>query len=326
MTKAITSVAAMQLVEQGVLSLDAPLGPLLPEIAAPDVLEGFDTAGQPILRPARTPITLRHLLTHTAGYGYDTWNDEILRFTQATGVPRMPTNAEELRRSPLLFEPGTRWNYGISTDVLGRVVEVASGRRLADYFAKYITGPLGMADTGFWLTPAHRARAAATHARQPDGSLRVVASDRGYGQGYLGGGGALCSTAADYLRFLRMILSGGTLEGVRILAPETLAEMGRNQIGGLEVTTLRSFIPERSVDTNFFPEQVQKWGLGFLINTERTQAGRSPGSLAWAGAVNTFYWIDPTRGVAGVMMAQVTPFADARVVETLWRFERAVYG
>ncbi len=326
MTKAVTSVAAMQLVEQGRLRLDAPLGPLLREIAHPNVLDGFDAKGAPILRPAGGPITLRQLLTHTAGYGYDTWNSDLLRYNTATGAARVPNNADELAATPLLFDPGNRWNYGISTDVAGRAVEAASGMKLTDYLAAHVTGPLGMADTTFLLTPAQRARMAPTHARLPGGGLRPTASDRGYGQGYLGGGGMLCSTAGDYLRFLRMILAGGTLDGVRILAPETLAEMARNQIGDLLVTTLVSGQPARSADANFFPEQPQKWGLGFLINTEPTAAGRSTGSLAWAGSINTYYWIDTTRRIAGVFMSQVTPFADPRVLQALWRFERAVYS
>jgi CubicO group peptidase (beta-lactamase class C family) len=136
----------------------------------------------------------------------------------------------------------------------------------------------------------------------------------------------LCGTASDYLRFLRMILAGGTLDGARILAPETIAEMSRNQIGDLLVTTMQSSQPTRSADANFFPDQPQKWGLGFLINTQRTREGRSAGSLAWAGSLNTFYWIDPTRHLAGVLMAQVTPFADPRALSALWAFEQAVYA
>ena len=322
----MTSAAAMQLVEQGRLSLDALFGPLLLEIANPQVFDGVDTHGVLILRPARGPITLRQLLTHTAGYGYCTWNSALLRYNTATGAARVPNNAAELAATPLLFDPGTRWNYGISTDVVGRAVEAASGMKLANYFAAHITGPLGMADTSFLLTPVQRARMAPAYARLPGGGLSPIASDRGYGQGYLGGGGMLCSTAGDYLRFLRMILAGGALDGVRVLAPETIADMARNQIGDLMVTPLVSTQHALSADADFFPDQPQKWGLGFLINTEPTQAGRSPGSLAWAGSINTYYWIDTTRRIAAVFLSQVTPFADPRIIEALWRFERAIYA
>jgi CubicO group peptidase (beta-lactamase class C family) len=325
MTKAVTSVAAMMLVEQGRLSLDAPIADLLPALAAPQVLEGFAANGTPRLRPARSTMTLRHLLTHTSGFGYERWSADLQTAHSRLGLRSVPTNWDGLAREPLLFDPGTDWNYSISTDVVGKVIEAASGTTLAEFLQTRICAPLGMADSTFLLTDAQRARLARVHQRQPDGTLLPIDYPVGNGRGFLVGGGGMCGTAADYMRLLRLLLSGGTLDGVRLLAPETVAEMSRNQIGALTVRPLLTISPETSADAEFFPGMVQKWGLGFLINTERTPSGRSPGGLAWAGLGNTYYWMDPTRGVAGVVMTQSLPFADPRVLALLFAFERELY-
>lgn len=325
MTKAITSVAAMQLVEQGKLSLDGPIGAVLPHLAAPMVLDGF-RGDMPVLRPAARPITLRHLLTHTAGFGYDTWNVELKRATTALGLPGRPGNVDELARFPLLFDPGARWNYSIATDIVGHAVEAASGMAIDNYLAARVTGPLGMADTGFTLSDAQRPRLVAVHQRQPDGSLGAGERAAGNGPAFLAGGGGLCSTAGDYTRFLRMLLRGGTLDGARILAAETVAEMGRNQIGELDVLPMRSAVPASSCDCHLFPGMATKWGLGFLINPQAGPDGRSAGSLAWAGLVNCYFWVDPAAGVAGVLMTQSLPFADPKVLDLLGAFERGVYS
>jgi CubicO group peptidase (beta-lactamase class C family) len=325
MTKAITSVAAMMLVEQGALSLDAPIATLLPALADPQVLEGFGPDGTPRLRPARGAVTLRQLLTHSSGYGYERWNADLARAHKALGLRRVPASWDELAREPLLFDPGTDWNYSISTDLVGKAVEAASGLDLGAFFQTRIFAPLGMTDSGFLLNDARRARLARVHQRQPDGGLLPIDFPVGDGRGFLQGGGGLCSTAADYMRLLRLLLAGGALDGVRLLAPGTVAEMGRNQIGALRVRPMLTASPETSADADFFPGMVQKWGLGFLINTERAASGRSPGGLAWAGLGNTYYWMDPARGVAGVVMTQSLPFADPRALALLWAFERAVY-
>ena len=326
MTKAVVSVAAMQLVEQGRLSLDGPISETMPALRAPMVLRGFDAAGVPQLRPAQRAITLRHLLTHTSGYGYDTWNAELVRIHQHFGTERIPTNWSDVERTVLLFEPGTRWNYGISTDLVGKAVEIAAGQTLDAYLRDHVLAPLGMHDTGFLLTTSQLARKARVHARGPDGVLRPIDHASGETLSFCLGGGRLCSTGPDFLQFLRMVLGGGSLGGVQILRPDTVAEMGRNQIGDLTVSTLQSGVPERSNDANLFPGMVQKWGLGFLINTEPGPAGRSAGSLAWAGLGNTYFWIDPARKIAGVLMTQILPFADPAALDLLATFERAVYG
>jgi CubicO group peptidase (beta-lactamase class C family) len=325
MTKAITSVAAMQLVERGRLSLDAPLGTLVPALAEPQVLEGFAADGTPRTRPARRPVTLRALLTHTAGFGYDIWSEDISRYMAHFGLPGVSSCKNAALTTPLLFDPGDRWTYGINTDFVGKAVEAASGQTLEDYFRTHITGPLGMADTAFRIGAAQRARLSAMHARTPDGLVAVPFELEQEPEFYMGGGG-LYGTAPDYLRFARAILRGGELDGARILSAASVAEMSRNQIGALNVTTLRTAIPSLSNDADFYPGMVQKWGLGFLLNSERDAHGRSPDSLAWAGLANTYYWIDPAAGVCGVVLTQLLPFADPAALDCLWALERGVYG
>lgn len=326
MTKPVTSVAAMQLVEQGRLALDAPIADVLPALRGRQVLDGFDAGGAPVLRPARTEMSLRQLLTHTSGYGYETWNADLVRAHAATGLPARAQDWEQLAREPLLFDPGTDWNYSISTDVVGKAVEAASGMKLGAYLADHVLGPLGMDDTGFAPTAAMRARAVTMHARQPDGRAAATDIDPTAGREFMDGGGGLRGTAADYMRFLRMFLNGGTLDGARVLAPETVTMMGRNQIGDLVGRPMRSGMAHMSQDADFFPGMEQKWGLGFLINTAPAPSGRSAGGLAWAGLGNTYFWIDPARGVAGVVLGQLFPFADPAMLELLWAFEAGVNG
>ncbi|MGC8523805.1 MAG: serine hydrolase domain-containing protein [Acidibrevibacterium sp.] len=325
MTKAITSVAAMQLVEEGLLALDAPIARVLPELAERPVLAGFDDEGRPRLRPARQPITLRHLLTHTAGFGYDMWNAEIGRVMAQAGVPHAISRRRAALQTPLLFDPGERWTYGVNTDFVGRAVEAVSGRTLQAYFRDHILGPLGMSDTDFILTPAARARRVLMHERQADGSLAPIDFEPTEPLEFFMGGGGLFGTAGDYLRFLRMLLAGGTLDGARILRPETVALMAENQIGDLEAGILRTVQPALSNDVDFFPSMRQKWGLGFLINTEDSPQGRKAGSLAWAGLGNTYFWIDRTANLTGVILMQILPFADQKAVALYGAFERALY-
>ncbi len=326
MTKAITTVAAMQLVEQGRLQLDAPLAGLVPLLAAPMVLEGFDAAGAPILRPARGAITLRQLLTHTAGFGYNMWSPELAKYMEVTGTPGVLSCQNAALGMPLLFDPGARWNYGINIDFVGKAIEAVSGQTLEAYFAEHVTGPLGMSDTAFRLGASQRARVSAMHARGADGALAEIPLEVPQDPEFHMGGGGLYGTLPDYLRFTRMILRGGELDGARILQADTVAEMARNHIGDLNVTTLQTADPSVSFDANFYPGMVQKWGLGFLLNTEADAHGRSANSLAWAGLANTYYWIDRARGVSGVVGVQMLPFADPAALACLWALQRGVYG
>lgn len=329
MTKAITATAAMQMVEQGRLGLDQPAGEVLPELAKPMVLEGFDAAGKPVLRPAREKITLRRLLTHTAGFVYDTWNANQARYAEVTGLPAARTGRLEALNAPLGFEPGERWEYGINIDWAGRMVEAVSGEDLEAYMQAHIFAPLGMRDTSFNPRPDWNSRTVQVHARQANGSLEPIDTPPPpANREFYPGGGGLFSTAPDYIAFLRMLLAdgGSSLGNGRVLEPETVALMAQNHMGDLDVQPLITFKPSFSNDAEFFPGMSKKWGLSFLINTENTPSGRSAGSLAWAGINNTYFWLDPKKRVAGVLMTQILPFADPTVLGLLDRFEAAVYA
>ncbi|RDV02979.1 class A beta-lactamase-related serine hydrolase [Sphingorhabdus pulchriflava] len=321
MTKAIVSAGAMQLVESGALDLDAPIGDLLPQLADPQVLTGFSDSGEPQLRPASRPITLRHLLTHTAGLGYFFIRPEVLRYFAATGMPA-PGSLASIQM-PLLFDPGENWEYSVATDWVGLAVEAASGKRLGQYLQSNLLDPLGMSSTAF--LDALPDDAAKVHARTSEGDLAIQPMFLGGGEFEMGGGG-LSSTAHDYGRFVRMMLRGGELDGHRVLAEATVAEMARNQVAPLRAGFMGSAMPDLAQPYDTFPDQHTGWGLGFLINPEQGPNGRAPGSLAWAGIFNSYYWIDPANGVGGVMMSQLTPFGDAGALGFFGALERTAYG
>jgi CubicO group peptidase (beta-lactamase class C family) len=325
MTKAVTATACMQLVEQGKLQLEQPMGELLPELASAQVLEGFDASGAPKLRPAKRPITLRHLLTHTAGFTYSIWSEPMAEYEKATGIPFIGECKVAALSAPLMFDPGDRWEYGINIDWVGRAVEAVSNQSLEVYFREKIFAPLGMADTGFLIGSAQRARVATMYNRKADASLEATPFEMPQRPEFFMGGGALFSTPRDYIAFLQMLLNNGTFNGAQVLKPETVALMGQNHIGDLSVVTLKTIRPDLSNDANFFPGMEHKWGLSFDINTEPGPAGRSPGSLCWAGLFNTYFWIDPSRRVTGTIMTQMLPFADAEVLKLYAQFESGLY-
>ena len=326
MTKAITTAAAMQLVEQGKLALDAPIGKLLPDLAAPQVLEGFDNSGEPKLRAATRPITLRHLMTHTAGFCYDMWNADMGRHMEKTGTPGIITCQNAALKTPIMTDPGTRWEYGTNIDFVGKAVEAASGQRLDAYLRDNVFAPLGMDDTGFKIGDSQRKRLVGMHARGPDGVLAPIPFELEQDPEFHMGGGGLYSTAGDYIRFCQMILNKGKGNGNQVLKPETVATMGENHIGELVMTKMTSVAVAYTNDVDLYPDIVKKWGLSFMINTARTPEGRSAGSLAWAGLANTYYWIDPARDITGVILMQVLPFADGKCLEAFAGFERGVYA
>lgn len=325
MTKAVTSVAAMQLVEAGKIELDQPIGQVMPELASPHVLEGFDSAGKPRLRPARRPITLRHLLTHTAGFGYEMLSSELIRYIRRTGTPSISTGALASLRLPLLFDPGDRWEYGINTDWVGRVVEALSGTPLDVYFREHIFTPLGMADTDFALSPEQILRLTHIHQRQTDGSLQPIEIDMPPRPEFWAGGGGLYSTASDYLSFLRMVLGDGRLGAARLLRPQTVTAMAANQTGDLGAGVMRTAMPERTNDFSLFAHMRCHWGLGWMITPQPGPNGRSAGSLTWGGIFNSYYWIDLHRCIAGVILTQILPFADPGTLALYGAFERDLY-
>jgi methyl acetate hydrolase len=321
MTKPITSVALMQLMEQGRLTLDDPAEKYLPELVGIKVIENFDAAtGNYQLREPASKPTVRQFLTHAAGLAYP--------FTSAIWRDFKPRAGENYSfGGPLLFDPGTRWHYSTSTDVVGRLVEEVSGERLEDYFREHIFVPLKMNDTSYNVPEAKGPRLVAQQQRggdRMDGAVELQNPQLGLTIATPIGGGGLASTADDYGRFVRMLLNGGALDGARVLKTETVALMGQNQIGAVSVPALKSALP-RSADFTFIDDGHDKWGLGFLITTNQVPGRRSPGSLSWGGINNTYFWVDPATGVAGVIMMQYLPFADAKALAVYDAFERGTY-
>jgi CubicO group peptidase (beta-lactamase class C family) len=330
MVKLITSVAALQLIEQNKLSLDAPVPDIDQVIGAPQVLDGFDAKGAPQLRPAKRPLTLHHLLTHTSGFAYRLWDAKAVRYAYA--IERLPpAQRKAAPHTPLMFEPGDRWQYGTSIDWVGRIVETVSGDPLDVYFRKNIFDPLSMKDTSFVLSPQQYARQASVHRRGPDGSLTAeplepMAKRQASALRSFSGGGGIYSTAPDYLTLIRALLGGGALDGARILRPETVALMGQNQIGDVDVGVLKTTVPLLSNDVDLCPGVTCKWGFGHMINMRAMAGGRGGGSMTWGGLLNTYYWIDPGKRIAAVFMTQVLPFADGRALRLYRQFERGVYA
>ena len=321
MTKAVTSVAAMQLYEQGRFALDDPAEKYLPELAHLMVFESFDNAtGGYTVRPAAKKVTIRHLFTHTSGLAYG--------FTSPIDRDFKPRDGEKYEAGPLLFEPGTQWIYGTSVDWVGRLVEKLSGKNLEEYFRERIFTPLGMSDTFYNVPDTKQARLVTVHRRQDgraDAPLTEQPNQPQRPATTFNGGGGLSSTASDYIRFERMILNGGALEGARILSADTVALMSRNQIGDVGVRALKTAQPGLSMDFTFIDDGKDRWGLGFLITTRHVAGKRSAGSLSWGGINNTYFWIDPARGIAGVVMMQFLPFADTKALAIYDTFERGVY-
>jgi methyl acetate hydrolase len=325
MTKAITSVAAMQLVEQGKLKLEEPVPNIDPALGSPQVLEGFDASGAPKLRAAKRPITLRHLLTHTAGFSYEIWDANMVRYVKASGMPSTPTGKVASIRMPLVFDPGDKWEYGVNIDWVGRLVEAISGQSLDVYFRERIFAPLGMKDSTYVTSDEQRSRQARVHQRQADGTLVPQPFETPFTPEFWSGGGPLYSTGRDYLTFLQMLLNGGSFKGARLLRAETVALMNKNHTGNIPAGIMKTEMPARSNDVDFFPGAEIRWGLGYMLNMQPGPNGRSAGTVSWGGIFNTYYWLDPAKRVTGLILTQILPFADPRVVKLYGQFESGVY-
>lgn len=319
MTKAVTSVAAMQLVERGQLDLDEPVSRWLPPLEAPMVLEADGS-----LRPARTPITARQLLTHTSGFGYEIWNQRLVAHLETNPLGPDPIPGAAFLGAPLLFEPGTDWHYSISTDWLGELIVAVSGQTLGDYFAEHIFGPLAMESSRF-RRATDDTEIATLHARQADRSLLPEPPPTRGTADYESGGGGLRSTARDYGRFLRMLLGHGALDGTRVLEAATVEQMGMSHTGDLDVGVITSANPKQSNSGDLSFGHGAAFGLGFLITLETSRTGRTAGSLSWAGLFNSYYWIDFERDIAGALYTQILPFLDQTVLDLNREFERASY-
>nr|WP_258008635.1 serine hydrolase domain-containing protein [Rhodococcus sp. ENV425] len=325
-TKATTGTAALQCVEEGLLDLDAPAARYVPEIGELQVLEGFGTDGEPLLRAPKRDITTRMLLLHTAGLGYDFFDENYRRLAEEHGQPSVITASKAALRTPLLFDPGERWMYGSNIDWCGLVVEAVRGRRLGEVMRERIFEPLGMADTAFTLTADMRDRLAVVHQRGEDGTVvpmpeMVLPQDP---EVHMGGHG-LYTTVPDYLRFLRMWLRDGDAPGGRVLAAGTVADAVRGGLDGQQITALPGVIPALSNDAEFFPGLPKNWAYTFMVNEEPAPTGRPAGALGWAGLANLYYWIDRQNGIAGFWATQILPFADAVSFGGYLDFEAAAY-
>lgn len=320
MTKPITSVAVMQLVEAGRVQLDVPAATYVRELEKIQVLDG--TAR----RPPRTPVTIRQLLTHTAGFGYEFMHKQLFDLVARKELPSAREGTDAFLAAPLLFDPGTRWEYGISTDWLGRIVERVSGQTLEVYFRDRIFEPLRMMDSSFEVPTDKQSRLVPLYQRQADGSLALQPRPPATPVRFFSGGGGLHSTAADYLRFVRAIMAGGQLDGRRILSQQSVAAMGANQIGELNLHPLPSLIPTLATDGAVLPGGLDKFGLGFALNTTSEGTTRGVNTLTWAGLFNTYFWIDREKQIGAVLMTQMLPALDPGPRQLLEDFDRAVYA
>jgi methyl acetate hydrolase len=326
MTKGIGSLAAMILVDRGDLSLETPVADVLPEFAELQVVESVGPDG-PVLRPASRPATLRHLLTHTSGLAYEAFHETMHVFQQSTGLQdHLTTGAISSLRTPLMFDPGEGWTYGIGYDWAGYMVQQVDGRPIQQFCQEEILDPLGLKNTGF-ERDAVPSPLADLHLRMGDGTFSTMEFAAPANPEIYGMGVALYSTAPDYVRFLRLILNGGELDGHRVISRDTLRLMTTNQIGDMTVPLVRSHRPDLACDVDHLFSETPMTHTAAFLRTERDVPGmRRAGSLWWAGFFNTHFWIDPTTDIAAVLMTQSLPFCDPRFMEVFVDFERAVYS
>lgn len=325
MTKMLCTTVALQQVERGELDLDSPVEDHVPDFADVRVLDGFD-GEEPRLRAPASKATVRHLVTHTSGLTYWFWSPDMVRFETATGTPNVVPGTMQAFRAPMVADPGERFEYGINTDWLGRVVEAVAGTTLDEVVARGITGPLGMADTTFRLDDARLANTVRVHVQDDGGRWVSQGLILNQEPEWWAGGHGLYSTPRDYVRFERALLRGGELDGARILAEETVEAAFTNQIGDLgfpaEITTA-----DPAITDDFAAGPGLKWGYGLLLNTEDVPGGRRAGSGAWAGLFNTHFWVDRTSGVCASIYTNSLPFVTRDDALKLYGdFEQAVYA
>jgi len=327
-TKAIAGTAALQCVEEGLLDLDAPAREYAPAIGQLQVIEGFDDGGQPKLRPPKSEITTRQLLLHTAGFGYDFFDETYKRLAEEHGQPSVVTASRACIETPLLFDPGEKWQYGTNIDWAGQVVEGIRGKRLGEVMRERIFEPLGMRDIAFTRSDDMKRRSATIHARGDDGALTPM-DDFALPDNpevEMGGHG-LYGTVPEYMKFIRMWLNDGDGPHGRVLKPETVAWAVKGSlVPPQKVTMLPGVIPSLSNDAEFFPGLGKDWSYTFMVNTEEAPTGRPAGAIGWAGLANSFYWIDREKGIGGYWATQILPFGDPVSFPAYLEFETAVYN
>jgi methyl acetate hydrolase len=324
MTKTLSATIVLQLIERDEISLDTPVGDVLPAYDELLVLDGFDGT-EPILRPARRRGTVRHLLTNTSGLAHPTWNAKLLRYIDIAGIGL--TELSGTRRVfdvPFVCDPDTEFHYGMSTDWVGLLIEAVTGRPFPVVLREQVLAPLAMHDTVVLRSAEQLDRAVSVHVRDAgDGRWVPVPGASYYAPGVVEpeiypAGGCLYSTALDFLRFQSALLGDGSHDGTQLLRPGTVDAMFRNQLGPLEVGLLRTEIPAASFD---LPLHGWKWGLGLLVNEDAGPHGRSAGSGGWGGGWNTFYWVDRARGLTAAMYTQTAPFYEPGIIDLYGQFE-----
>lgn len=327
-TKAIAGTTALQCVEEGLLDLDAPAKEYAPALGKLQVIEGFDADGSPRLRAPKTDVTARQLMLHTGGFGYDFFNETYKRLAEEHGQPSVVTGSRACIETPMLFDPGEKWEYGTNIDWLGQVVEGVRGKRLGDVMRERVFDPLDMNDIAFTRTDAMKARTATIHARGEDGSLTPMDDfDLPDDPEVHMGGHGLYATVPEYMKFIRMWLNDGNGPKGRVLKSETVDWAVKGAlVPPQKVTMLAGVIPSLSNDAEFFPGQSKDWSYTFMVNNEKAPTGRPAGSIGWAGLANSYYWIDRKNGIGGYWATQILPFADAASFGGYMDFETAVYA
>jgi len=325
-TKAIGGTAVMQCVEEGLLDLDAPAKHYAPEIGELQVLEGFDGSGNPKLRPPKSDITTRQLMLHTAGFGYDFFNESYLKMAEEHGQPSVVTGTKAALTTPLLFDPGEKWEYGTNIDWAGQVVEGIRGKRLSEVLKERVFEPLGITDMAFTRTEDMKARTAAMHARGADGSLTPMDFALPDDPEVDMAGHGLYASIGEYMKFIRIWLNDGMGPNGRVLKPETVAQAVENGLQPhQQVVMLPGVIPSLSNDAEFFPGLKKSWSYTFMVNDEEAPTGRPAGAIGWAGLANLFYWIDRQNGFGGFWATQILPFGDPVSFGGYLDFESAFY-
>ena len=326
-TKAITGTCVLQCVEEGLLDLDAPAKNYAPALGKLQVLDGFDNSGNPITRAPKRDVTTRMLMLHTAGFGYDFFNAQYNRLAEDHGQPSVITASRGSIETPLLFDPGDKWEYGTNIDWAGQVVEGVRGKRLGDVMKDRVFDPLGMSDIGFVMNPSMASRRATIHLRGQDGSLDpqtdlVLTQEPEVDMG----GHGLYSTVGEYMKFIRMWLNDGDGANGRVLKKETVAMAVKNGLKDHQkVVALPGVIPWLSNEAEFFPGLKKSWSFTFMVNDEQAPTGRPANSIGWAGLANLYYWIDQKNGIGGFWATQILPFADASSFGGYIDFESTAY-
>ncbi|MFE3835656.1 serine hydrolase domain-containing protein [Pseudogemmobacter sonorensis] len=324
-TKGVCATAMMLLVDRGKLDIETPVEEILPEFARIQVLERIEN-GVPVLRRPKVRATIRHLATHSSGLEHDFWNQDVMDYVAATGHPGLLDGKREALFYPMMTDPGTRWAYSMGPDWIGLVIEAIDGRRIEDFAREEVLIPLGMHDTDVHLRTPMAERLAGVSARNDAGDLVPTRIDLPVAPEIFPFGSSLYTTAADYIRLLRMLLGRGVLEGTRLMRPETVDFMLQDHLNGLGFRRLRSVAPAFVGDVDFFEGTRKSHSLGFFRNDEDIPGMRRAGSQSWAGVCNNHFWFDPKSDLAAVLFTQSLPFLDPRYMQTYQAFERAVYA